>query len=357
MLIRSNAPVLGANSNPYQQPGEWQVNLSYRNLTSDDHYRLDNEEVQRHTLGTYVVNKQNAVDLNIGYAVNERFSVAVGVPFVAASWAVPTPIAPPPGPRAPQNGRGLGDISAMGRYWLLDTKTHLNWNLAVGGGVKMPTGKADATDTFPPITGGTPREAAVDQSAQPGDGGWGLMVEAQGFRRIKRAFVFGSGTYLANPRDTNNTPSILAGLGIAPTPANISRMVNSVPDQYIVRLGGAVAVWKGLGASLAWRVEGLRRYDLIGESHGFRRPGVAMFLEPGISYTRGRNTVSFNLPIGYYYNRKPDPYTGAAGDATFPRFIALGNYSVRFGGRAIQAPQTPATGPQAPKPPQSGAGS
>jgi hypothetical protein len=341
VLIRGNAPVLGANSSPYQEPGEWQLNVSYRNLTSDHHWNGTVEQVQRRTLGTYVINTQNALDLNIGYSVTERFNVTLGVPFVAASWGVPSPIAPTPGPRALEHGRGLGDISVTARYWLFDTKTHAAWNIGAGGGLKMPTGNAATTDSFPPITGGAPRVEAVDMSVQPGDGGWGVMLEAQGFRRIKRAFVFGSGNYLLNPKDTNNTPSVLAGLGLQPTPATVGRFVNSVPDQYIARLGGAVSIWKGFGASAAWRVEGLPRYDLIGQSHGFRRPGIAMFIEPGITYSNGRSTVTFNLPVGYYYNRKPDPYTGAPGDATFPRLMALGSYSVRFGGKRALQPVTP----------------
>jgi hypothetical protein len=42
--------------------------------------------------------------------------------------------------------------------------------------------------------------------------------------------------------------------------------------------------------------------------------------------------VAFSVPIGFYRDRKPDPYTGILGDATFPRAIVLGSYSLRFGG-------------------------
>jgi hypothetical protein len=37
VLIRNNAPVFGAHGSPYQRPGEWQINLSSRNLVSNDH--------------------------------------------------------------------------------------------------------------------------------------------------------------------------------------------------------------------------------------------------------------------------------------------------------------------------------
>ena len=39
-------------------------------------------------------------------------------------------------------------------------------------------------------------------------------------------------------------------------------------------------------------------------------------------------------------NRKPDPYTGAAGDATFPKYIILASYGFTFGGRKAPAATT-----------------
>jgi hypothetical protein len=96
-------------------------------------------------------------------------------------------------------------------------------------------------------------------------------------------------------------------------------------------------------------MEGLRRYDLFGASHGWRRPGTEMFIEPGVSYQFGGHTFSFNVPIGYYYNRRPNPYTGNAGDATFPREIFLTSYSWRFGGTKATPPIKTTTAPDAPK--------
>ena len=61
----------------------------------------------------------------------------------------------------------------------------------------------------------------MDQSVQPGDGGWGVMVEGQAFWRVKRSFLFASGSYLVNPKDTNDTPSIIAD----PRPADEHRAV------------------------------------------------------------------------------------------------------------------------------------
>jgi hypothetical protein len=167
---------------------------------------------------------------------------------------------------------------------------------------------------------------------QLGDGGWGILFDLQAFKQYSKATLFASGTYLSNPRDTNGTPSILVGLGVAnPAFAQEGILVNSVPDQFLVRMGAVVPIGKtGLGASLAYRIEGLPRYDLIGDSHGWRRPGHEMFIEPGIAYSKGSSTWSLNVPIGFYRNREPNPYSGREGDATFPDYILLTGVSYRF---------------------------
>lgn len=329
VLLRESAPVIGAPGTVYLPPGEWDVDVSLRGSTADRHYSRDVFQVQRTLQGTNVINRQRLLTANVTHALTMRFSVAATVPVVVASWAVPSPISPP-GPRATQHGRGFGDVSAIARYWLFDPAAHARFNVSIGAGVKLPLGRSDATDTFVDITGGNPSVKAVDQSVQPGDGGWGAQIEVQGFDRLGRAFVFGSANYLANPRDTNQTPSILVGLGV-PSVTIPLRNVNSVPDQYVLRGGVGVPVWRGVGASLAVRTEGVPRYDVFGRSDGFRRPGREVFLEPGISYSRGRSTVQFDLPRAVYRYRAPDPYTGANGDATFPDWVMIGTYSYRFG--------------------------
>ena len=336
MLVRNNAPVFGANASVYQEPGEWTLSLTSRNLVSNDHYNGTVEQVQRQELENYVTNKQNLVDVTLSRSFNRRLTVSLGVPFVNSVWASRDPAYPLPAERQEvgQNGKGIGDISLMGRYWIFDPGTHPDWNVAAGAGLKMPTGNSRAQDMFPGRTDPTNMLRYVDQSVQPGDGGWGMMLEAHTFRRVNRALLFGSVSYLVNPRDTNDTPSIISVLGI-PLTGNFEGLgVNSVPDQYLLRAGGVVAIGKGFGASLAWRMEGLSRYDLLGGSHGWRRPGTEMFIEPGVSYSRGPHAFSFHVPFGYYYNRHPNPYTGIPGDATFPRHIFLSSYSIRLGQRA-----------------------
>ena len=349
MLIRQNGPVFGS-SNPYSQAGETQISISTRDLRSTDHYNGDVEQVQRQTLDTYVVNLQHMIDVNISHNFTERFSMSVGVPFVSSSWGIPSPQSRGQAARADEVGRGIGDISVGGRIWVLPTNKFRSGNIAVGVGVKMPTGNAGAKDTFVDSAGNNPQPRFIDQSVQPGDGGWGLMMDISGFKSIPHATLYGSASYLANPRDRNDTTSGSVNRSTSANPSTAADTAfNSVPDQFMARLGAAVPIGRtGFAGSLTWRVEGMPRYDLIGASHGFRRPGVEMFVEPGFSYAKGSQVYSFQLPVGYYRNRFPNPYTGSKGDATFPNYIFLASYGYRFGGKT--KPNTSLTATTAPGP-------
>jgi len=341
VLIREAAPIIGAASSTYLRPGEWQLDVSFRDSTADRHYSLDVEQVQRQLLGTNVINTQKQTLFDLSHAVTDRFSFSVAVPVVVATWGIPRPTTPAPGPRATEHGQGLGDVSAIGRYWVFDPMKHSDRNLSVGLGVKTPTGNQNQYDVYVDNSGVNPTSKPIDQSIQPGDGGWGAQLEVQGFTRIGRAFVFGSANYLLNPKDVNDAPSgRAAGL--------YQRDFNSVPDQYVARVGVGAPIWRYFGASVAYRVEGVPQYDLLGRSDGFRRPGHEMYLEPGITFTVGRSTLQFDLPIGVYRYRSPDPYTRANGDATFPDYVALASYSYRFGTAkhksATPMPVTPGPG-------------
>ena len=346
MLIRQNGPVFGS-SNPYSPAGETQVNVSTRHLRSSDHYNGTVEQVARQTADTYVVNVQRMVDVSVSHNFTDRFSMNVGVPFINSSWGIPMPLAGGRAARVDQVGRGLGDISVSGRAWVLPTDRFRSGNVALGVGLKMPTGNSNVKATYPNIAGTNPQLKPVDQSVQPGDGGWGLTMDLSGFKRIPYATLFGSASYLANPRNRNDTTAIGYNISAAAVPPinPDGTSYNSVPDQFMARLGGAVPFGSsGLTCSLAWRVEGVPRYDVIGESRGFRRPGVEMFVEPGVSFARGGHVYSVQVPVGYYRNRFPNPYTGNRGDATFPKYIFLASYGYRFGGSARPNASLAATG-------------
>jgi hypothetical protein len=331
ILLRQTSPMFGTTGTLDQEVGTWNLTITGRNSTADIHYNGTERQRQRETEQTYVVNRQNSITTTISYQATPRVSINAGIPFIEASWGIPSPRAGGPGTRANENARGIGDITTLARVSLLSPSSHRSWNVSLGGGVKFPTGHNGATDVFPDGNGNNNVERFVDISVNPGDGGWGLISDLQAYKMIGRFVTFGSGTWLLNPRNTG-APS-RGNLATTTSPTN----VNTVSDQFIFRAGTSVAVTPRISASIAWRMEGVPRYDLIGRSEGFRRPGVEMYWEPGITVMSGRHAVSLNVPIGYYFNRFRNPNTATRGDSTFPEYVAIATYSMRLG-RASKAP-------------------
>jgi|SRR5437867_4335812 len=329
ILIRQSAPIFGTSGNFVPDAGDVNVSFSYRTSHADDHYNGTIHQNQRQQNVTYVVNDQQALDIFASYAVTRRVSFAMAVPYIDASWSIPTPISTT-GPRAEQNASGIGDITVSGGYWFFDPQRHRTGNLFLTLGVKAPTGDYNQRDDYADIGGGNTTPKVVDQSIQPGDGGWGIALGLQGFKKLGRLSLYGAGSYLANPRDTNGAPSIVVGLGFAGNPAFASLLENTVPDSYLLRAGASFPLRGRLSGSLGWRMEGVPRYDIIGESHGFRRPGYETYVEPGIIFNAGNSSWSLHVPFGLVRDRQHNPYTGNPGDATFPDYVVLAGYAYRF---------------------------
>nr|CAA9250842.1 hypothetical protein AVDCRST_MAG63-1914 [uncultured Armatimonadetes bacterium] len=332
MVARQSSRVGDAS---YLEPGQWQWGMNFRSLDSRRHFKGKEQQVEREELNTYVINRQNIWDLSASYAVTRRLNLTASVPFINGSWELPIPVRPTPGPREGQHSHGMGDITLGGRWWVRDPLHAKGSNVALGVGLKMPTGKADYKNVFPDINGNNRTEKPVDVSIQPGDGGWGLSLSADGFRTAGKTTWFASAVYLVNPRDTNGVPSIRSALGLPPDPVTPSTQVNSVPDQYLYRVGASYRVSGQVSAALSFRAEGVPSTDLIGRSNGFRRPGYALSIEPGLTYARGDSTWTLNVPVTISRNRRPTEADGVTrpGDATFADYVVLLGYSQRVGAR------------------------
>jgi hypothetical protein len=230
--------------------------------------------------------------------------------------------------------QGLADARLGVGYWLLSQEKHPKNNLAVGLGIKLPTGNYRSKGVFHNVgTEGAPEVRYVDQSIQPGDGGFGVTVEMQGYRQLSHTLVLaGNLFYLINPRETNGVPR-----------SNSATSIMSVPDQYAARLGLSYSSQlRGLDFYLGGRLEGIPVYDLVGGSGGFRRPGYVVSVEPGISYLHKNLLFNLNVPVSLIRNRTqsvPDKerqqQTGQAthGDAAFADYLISAGVSLRFPGK------------------------
>lgn len=293
--------------------------MGFRKQRSHRHFVGTEEQKERAEQGTEVVNNIYLFDVALTYNINRRFNVTAAMPVMIATRRRGS---------SPQifDSFGIGDTVLMGRMWLFKQPSESPQNVSFGIGVKIPTGKPDVTDTVLSANGRTVTQV-VDQSIQLGDGGWGIPLDIQGYKRFGKTTVYASAAYLLNPRDTNGVPT---GRG------RPSEAIMSVADQYLARVGISRPVPKTRqwAYTIGWRIEGVPVRDLIGKSNGFRRPGYGMAIEPGVQYFRYRDTWSVTVPIAAGRNRKrsvSDILVGSrGGDAAFADYMILVGYTRRF---------------------------
>jgi hypothetical protein len=313
---------LGPDGVVYLNTGEWIVGASYRYLYADEGW------LGTHSWPAYatVVGNQitvHSVDVQATYAFNSRLSVTATVPFVHGKTSNPREH---DGTRRDVTASGLGDMRVVVNRWLFEPETHPDWNIAIGLGLKFPTGNENAKATFYKPTG--PQVLPVDISIQPGDGGLGVILELSAFRRVApRLHAYANGFYLVNPREQNKA------FAHAPIQGQIRNL--SVPDQYQARAGLSweAAPESGLALSLGLRFDGVPAHDRIGGSEGFRRPGYVLYADPGLTWSDGRNTLNLHVPVRLDANRTRNVYdirAGTDGGGAFASHLIVTSFSRRF---------------------------
>ncbi len=335
MVARSTAPVIGAACANGADTGargnkHWQLSIGYRKQRSHRHFVGTEEQHEREELETEIVNDIHLFDAAVSYEFKSRYSLSASVPFMFATRTRPGTLDIPtlkrPGPDQVSHAVGFGDVSVGVKAWVLDPnrEERPRQNIAFGVSLKIPTGREGVSDTVQTATG--PRTVVVDQSIQLGDGGWGVALSTDMYKRLWRTTLYGSGVYLFNPRNTNG---VRTGRGRA------SEAIMSVSDQYLWRAGVIFPMpktrqWTG---SLGARTEGVPVRDVFGKSLGFRRPGYAVSLEPGVNYFRRGDVWSLTVPVALKRNRLrsvPDIIDRRHGDAAFADYLIVAGWSHRF---------------------------
>jgi hypothetical protein len=300
-------------------PRRWQVDVDYRYFHSHRHFVGPEEQKQRAANRSEVNNIVHVINVAATYEVNSRFSLSMSAPlYFSQRYGQSTP-------DLRTHAYGLGDITLTGRTWLFHNPSESRQNIAVGFGIKLPTGAYDVTNTTTSASGARVTRA-VDQSIQPGDGGYGLVADFQAYKAVKRVTLYASGSYLSNPRGTN---------GVKTGRSRPSEAIMSVADQYAYRAGAVLPFPKlnTLVWSLGIRGEGVPSKDLIGESEGFRRPGYILSVDPGMIYSKGKNRWTLNAPIPFRRDRTrsfSDLLVNGHGDAAFADYTIMVGYSRRF---------------------------
>jgi hypothetical protein len=315
VIARGGGCALIADSSAYLEPGQWQVTTAFRYFKSHRHFAGNDEQTHRSDAGTEVYNWSQFYDVTATYAWSRRLSLNLTLPYVHHNRSsLYEHLGNNSGQRFTTSASGLADLRGSATWWIFNPNAdHLRGNLAVSVGLKAPTGDYKARDIF--MRSGGPQERFVDTSIQPGDGGWGYSVELQGFRMIAHGLsLYGNAFYLFNPEE------------------RVEETGFSIPDGYMARGGFdfVVPAVKGLSVSLGARIEGVPGNDAFGDSRGSRRPGFAVAVEPGATYSYGRYAGTITVPLAVYRARTTTFGSIRAGDAAFADWTLNLSFSVRL---------------------------
>jgi hypothetical protein len=318
------------------QSSGWSLGINSRYFKSYKHFVGTEEQKERVENGTEVINHFVSTEFALSKQLSSRWSLALFTPLISnarsSMYEHYGNTSKSPNARRSTHSFGLGDIRFAAYYWLADPATSSKANVQIGLGVKLPTGDYRYQDYFHK-NDSTKILGPVDQSIQLGDGGTGITLEANSFFNIsQRTSIYFNGFYLSNPREQNGVSTARGGTPSA-TAIAYGSDVMSVPDQFLLRLGGSYMV-NNFSLSAGMRMECLPAEDLIGGSNGFRRPGYVLSAEPAVAYRIKNTQFYLSVPVAVERNRTqsvPDKIrtqkTGvyAQGDAAFA------DYSVNFG--------------------------
>ncbi len=336
VAIRTNGAVCTRQETGKSDVGGWQVNTSYRFFKSFRHFVGTAEQKERVEKGTDVRNWQHALNLTVVRQFNNRWSMAVDIPVIAntrsSMYEHYGNTSTKPNARRKTHAFGLGDIRLSGAYWLFDPTKSTKGNIQLGLGIKFATGDYKYQDFFwKNDTLGV--LGPVDQSIQLGDGGTGLSTEVNAYYNFNSQLgVYGNFYYLLNPREQNGTSTARGGIP-STTAIQYGSSTMSVPDQYMIRVGGNFTANK-FTASAGVRMECIPSEDLIGGSSGFRRPGYVISAEPAISYQFKKLIAFAAVPIALQRNRTQsysDKLRTQAESAKVHGDAAFADYSINMG--------------------------
>lgn len=325
----------------------WQVTVGYRWFKSDRQFTGSHEDDAINDEGGQDINDSHFVDFGVSYQWTPRFSLSLTVPFVEHDRS--SVVRNRQGAiveRYHVQANGPGDLRLSGSYWLFDPVPRAQGkepavprrgNILLSAGIDMPTGKDDVKDVHrrfnPAVNRPLDMIREVDQSIQPGDGGWGIPLDLYAYYRFTdRLSGYLTASYQITPEESNG---VLTGIG------NEFERYMSIPDTFSGRIGldYALLPQHGVTVSLGLRAEGVPTYDLVGGSDDFRRPGIAVSVEPGVSFMKNNWSASLTVPIAIYrdrYQSVPDKQLSAVlgtnrhGEASFADYLILFSVGKRF---------------------------
>lgn len=313
MPLRFTSASLGGQQAPFLMPHQWQIGIAGRRVASNRFFQESSENESVAPGGQPLHLRLNTIDVSATYATSERLSWTLTVPL---SHSTANNVYPD-GQYHQVSSTGVGDINVMGNFWLWAPTQHPHSNVQLGLGVKLPTGSNHVLGNFYDPQGNVSR-VPIPQTVQLGDGGWSVLLQAQGFRQLfSRASAYFTGFYSVSLRQHTD---------VLWPPANT---VWAVPDVYTWRAGMSFSASEQLSLSLGGRVDGTPPSDIIGgRTDFFRHAGYTVYVDPGVSLQRGANQFTLNVPVRVHHmyldmfiNNGQDVRIGTGGVADYVLYL------------------------------------
>ena len=272
---------MGVQNQPFLAANQWQAQVSYQYADANDFYVGDQRNDAAAPSGFPPHRKVNLINVDVIYGLSNRLSMDLTVPFGIGSGAVDARSGCVAHRSYEFDAAGLGDVSLQAEYWLSDPDDTLarQWIRGPGhqGADRIRPRRGDGWARRPETSG---RRSTRPISWAPEAGS--VLLRAQGTAQIEGPlFAYGSGYYGLSltrsiPTSSNarraswRTPTHTRGVWARPISCRprSSRVSSS-------RLGG--------------RINGVTVKDLIGGGDLYwRRPGYEIYVEPGLTWTLGR---------------------------------------------------------------------
>jgi hypothetical protein len=309
---------------------DWQLNINNRYFKAFRDFK--GTEDQKTPPEDESVVHSYTMDMSLSRLFKNGWSASLSIPYAANSRTASKEHGGPGTTRHTTHTTGLGDIRLTAYKWLLKPSLSQKGNLQLGLGVKLPTGDFRYQDYFHKDDT-TKILAPVNASIALGDGGTGITTEINTFYVFSyRVSFYGNIYYLISPRDVSG---ITTSTWRTPSALDVKTTadVYSVPDGYSLR-GGFDFNFEQLTLSAGLRDEGVPVHDLVGGSHGLRRPGHNLSFEPGIIYNWKKISLYSYVPVIIARKIKQNPTDALATEITGVYRMGAGgsgNYSVFAG--------------------------
>jgi hypothetical protein len=321
--IRFTTPVnLGGQGEVYHRAHEWQFTIAYRRLVSNEWFVGTKENSAAAPQGESPIIRIHTFVADVAYAFGERYRLGLSVPVSVGSftrkWA--------DGLEHEQTANGIGDVSVIAETWVLEPRTHERGNVSLGVGVKAPTGSHTIGSQFYKATDAV--DYPADQTIQPGDGGWAVLLQGQAFHEVftSRLNAYAFASYMVSPKPRSDVQQ-----------APGSGAFWSVPDVYSARLGAAFLALpdQGLTLSLGGRVDGIPVRDFLGggDHVTLKRSSFVVLADPGLSLTRGRGTLTASVPYRMFVDRQKsllEQHTNEINGGGFAKYLVFLSYTHRL---------------------------